>query len=167
MEQSKPTFLTHSQKVELYGKEKIAQWSKTSREKQRLKRPTLFKANLLLMSLRTMKVKNRWNVDKILSKIFEPISCPYCEKAIPLNEISWDHLIPLHRGGQNEMENLQFVCMKCNFLKGTLLDDEYKILITFFKTNPGLQLLYEQRIKPTLGCKRFKDLVVNEKSESK
>ena len=41
-----------------------------------------------------------------------------------ISQLECDHIIPLARGGQTEMSNLQTLCMKCNRKKGIKVADE-------------------------------------------
>ena len=44
--------------------------------------------------------------------------CQTCLKTEPEVKITIDHIIPISRGGTNEINNLQPLCMSCNRLKG-------------------------------------------------
>lgn len=46
--------------------------------------------------------------------------CAFCGSVARL---TIDHIIPLARGGDNELENLQVLCQSCNSRKGTRLAD--------------------------------------------
>lgn len=48
--------------------------------------------------------------------------CPYCQGKV--KEV--DHVIPLSKGGQHCLENLELLCMPCNRAKGDKLPDEFK-----------------------------------------
>lgn len=41
--------------------------------------------------------------------------CRYCGST---ENLSIDHIVPLARGGTNDLDNLQFLCMPCNRRKG-------------------------------------------------
>ena len=45
--------------------------------------------------------------------------CPSCGKKEPDIKLTVDHIIPLSRGGVNEIVNIQPLCGKCNCEKGT------------------------------------------------
>lgn len=50
--------------------------------------------------------------------------CAYCNKVIPMNERTSDHIIPKSANGQTEVNNIVICCQDCNGLKGnTLIND--------------------------------------------
>lgn len=61
--------------------------------------------------------------------------CPLCNKAILEGEETIDHIIPISRGGSNDISNLRPVHEKCNMLKGNLLDGEMMELINDISCN--------------------------------
>ena len=48
--------------------------------------------------------------------------CRDCRKNVPDDEIEFDHIIPISRGGPTSVENLRLVCKGCNRKKGDSLD---------------------------------------------
>jgi 5-methylcytosine-specific restriction endonuclease McrA len=53
--------------------------------------------------------KNLWLRDKA--------KCCYCNKAVTLAEMHWDHVVPRDQGGISSWENLVVSCQKCNSRK--------------------------------------------------
>lgn len=50
--------------------------------------------------------------------------CAYCNKVMPIDERTNDHVIPRCSGGQTEASNIVICCQDCNGLKGnTLIND--------------------------------------------
>ena len=49
--------------------------------------------------------------------------CRECNKNVPDNEIEFDHVIPLARGGPTTTENLRILCRRCNRQKGRAIKD--------------------------------------------
>lgn len=50
--------------------------------------------------------------------------CQYCEKKVPVKELTLDHVMPVSRGGGKTWENLVAACHKCNHKKGNRTPDE-------------------------------------------
>jgi hypothetical protein len=43
--------------------------------------------------------------------------CAYCENVC--DDLQWEHIIPLSRGGPDTIDNMVLACRKCNLAKGT------------------------------------------------
>ena len=52
--------------------------------------------------------------------------CAYCGCKITLNEMQADHVVPLHRGGKDEIDNLFPACRSCNHYKSTMTVEEFR-----------------------------------------
>ena len=57
------------------------------------------------------------------------IACVYCLKPLSLGTVSFDHEIPLVRGGAVFIPNVVISCVDCNKIKGSLTGDEYRELL--------------------------------------
>jgi hypothetical protein len=61
------------------------------------------------------------------------IRCCYCGKHCTLEEVDFDHIIPLARGGSPCLDNIGFPCAPCNARKGDMRPEEFGALLTFLE----------------------------------
>lgn len=59
------------------------------------------------------------------------VVCPYCNGFFTVADMGIDHAIPLSRGGEVELTNLEFPCKPCNSRKGAMTPTEYIMLMHF------------------------------------
>ncbi|MFN6537593.1 MAG: HNH endonuclease [Nostoc sp. EkiNYC01] len=52
--------------------------------------------------------------------------CRSCGKTAPETNLTIDHIIPLARGGQNDISNLQTLCFTCNQQKTDNIDPRFR-----------------------------------------
>lgn len=84
-----------------------------------------------------LKIIGKTNEDKVSMRIIIPKTtrervyenyngkCAICGKQITFNDFTIDHIVPLSRGGKNEISNFQCACEECNKLKGSRMDNEF------------------------------------------
>ena len=61
-----------------------------------------------------------------------PWICSLCGHRIKAKDLTVDHIIPLSRGGTNQLSNLRLVHSLCNQIKGNFLDEELSWLAKFY-----------------------------------
>ena len=62
--------------------------------------------------------------------------CPYCEELLFSsfdNPINVEHMVPISRGGTNDISNIVLAHEKCNFKKGTKTYEEYIIYLNKYE----------------------------------
>lgn len=52
--------------------------------------------------------------------------CQSCGKTTTETQLTIDHIIPLARGGQNDISNLQTLCSRCNQKKTDNIDSRFR-----------------------------------------
>jgi len=66
-----------------------------------------------------------WN--ELLSIELSQLRCRYCEVGLEIGHGTFDHAIPLDRGGPNQLFNIVRCCYRCQREKGTKTPQEYEL----------------------------------------
>lgn len=67
-----------------------------------------------------LELKKLYNKDK---------SCTYCGLNLEKEDITFDHAMPLSRGGLNHIDNIRISCADCNQLKGKRNEREFEVFL--------------------------------------
>ena len=76
--------------------------------------------------------------------------CALCGKFIRFDQFTVDHIVPLAKGGTNEIENLQTTCKHCNAMKQDLSEEEFldKMFdILVYQLKKKKNKVYKRRLK--------------------
>lgn len=56
--------------------------------------------------------------------------CQLCGRKIEFNDMTVDHIIPISKGGSNDMDNTEATCFPCNQFKSNIFPEEFAHRIT-------------------------------------
>jgi len=70
----------------------------------------------LLMMVKRPKTQIRFSRQNIYAR--DKYSCQYCGRKFPVEDLSYDHVIPKSRGGKTLWTNIVTCCMGCNRKRG-------------------------------------------------
>lgn len=62
--------------------------------------------------------------------------CHWCNRAIPPDELTMDHIIPIARGGKSTRGNVVPACKTCNNQKKQLLPMEWEVYLQRTREKP-------------------------------
>lgn len=105
--------------------------------KKLMRKATTLKASLKKRS-READVHCEISVHQIREMIVDVYgkTCKYCKTKILHKNMACDHISPLSSGGESTVDNLQFICNRCNTRKGPLTNDEYKRVLKWLNRQP-------------------------------
>ena len=124
-----------------HAREKTAKWRKSASKGE-------LKARSMQIAYRqNTGKKHSLSLDEARAIIATPPNCPYCGIQIPWMDLSIDHKIPRSRGGTDDPNNLVWVDIDCNMVKGNMTDAEFTEFVQLLQTQPRLKELLWGRLK--------------------
>lgn len=79
---------------------------------------------------------------KLVKETLKMNKCRYCRAK---ENLTIDHKIPIARGGTDELNNLQCLCMRCNGIKSSVTDSEIKRIVRWWLEIKGFE---HKHLKP-------------------
>jgi 5-methylcytosine-specific restriction endonuclease McrA len=80
-------------------------------------------------------------------------SCKYCGRRLDINNIVIDHISPISKGGNSNIENLQVICKASNSMKGSLDEQHFQILLDWLNTEAPEELKRDVSIRLARGIR--------------
>lgn len=79
-----------------------------------------------------VKIKRKHFSDAERKEIYNRADgyCQLCGRKITISNFTVDHIVPLGRGGNNDMSNVQAVCKVCNQFKANIFPEQFIDRIT-------------------------------------
>jgi 5-methylcytosine-specific restriction endonuclease McrA len=89
-----------------------------------------FKLPSVIRLLRYVRIKKRFDyVPFSRANIYarDAYTCQYCAQSHPTPELTFDHVVPVSRGGRKDWENIVTCCVSCNRKKGGRTPEEARM----------------------------------------
>lgn len=85
-----------------------------------------FKLPSVVRLLRFIRQRKRSTVPFTRANIYarDQYTCQYCRREFHPNDLTFDHVVPVSRGGDRDWENIVTACMPCNRQKANRTPDE-------------------------------------------
>jgi len=77
--------------------------------------------------------------------------CQYCGRRLPLEDLTYDHVLPRSRGGKTEWENIVTCCVTCNRKKGGKTPEEAHMRLIRTPSRPT----WVPALRVTIGVKEI------------
>jgi 5-methylcytosine-specific restriction endonuclease McrA len=116
-----------------------------------MKRTTTVKSSLVTRS-KKYNVECNVTVDELRQLMFDSYGtkCKYCDKILKIDNMVFDHIVPISKQGTSNIDNLQIICRTSNGMKGSLTEETFDILLEWLKTVPD-ELSRDIRIRLSKG----------------
>jgi 5-methylcytosine-specific restriction endonuclease McrA len=88
----------------------------------------------LLMMAKRPRTSVKFSRQNIYAR--DKYCCQYCGRKFPVEDLSYDHVIPKSRGGKTVWTNIVTACMRCNRKKGGRTPKEAKMHLIRKPTQP-------------------------------
>ena len=94
--------------------------------------------NSLVARSKKMGVKCTITTDDLYKLMYESYGCKckYCHKILTIDNMVFDHTIPISKGGDSTPENMQVICRTSNSMKGSLTEENFLMLLNWLDTAP-------------------------------
>ena len=77
--------------------------------------------------------------------------CQYCGRRLPIEDLTYDHVLPRSRGGKTEWGNIVTCCVSCNRKKGGKTPEEARMRLIRTPSRPT----WVPAIRITIGVKEI------------
>ncbi len=100
-----------------------------------LKRSSGWKNSLVTRSKKT-NVECNVTLEELRQMMYDAYgtSCRYCGRRLDITNLVIDHIVPMAKGGNSNIENLQVICKTSNSMKGSLSEENFQILLEWLDT---------------------------------
>lgn len=92
--------------------------------------------NSMVVRSNKMGVPCTVTADELRQLVYEHYGapCKYCGRTLILSVMAFDHVVPMSKGGDSTIANLQVICRTSNNMKGSLTEENFLILLSWLQT---------------------------------
>lgn len=114
-----------------------------------------FKLPSIVRLFRFVKPRRRPFVQFTRANIYtrDNYTCQYCYQQCPTPELTFDHVVPVSRGGARNWQNIVTCCVSCNRKKSSRTPDEAGMTLLRTPSEPA----YTPMFRVTIGVRKTPD----------
>jgi 5-methylcytosine-specific restriction endonuclease McrA len=109
---------------------------------------------------RTSAAKRGVKFSRMNVYLRDGFACAYCRVKLPVNKLTYDHVIPRAQGGRTEWENIVTACCECNAAKGNRTPDQSGMFPVHHPYKPATLPLLPPFIDPASAPVEWRDFCV-------
>lgn len=111
-----------------------------------------FKLPSVVRLLRFVKTRRKTVVQFTRANIYtrDNYTCQYCREEFPTSELTFDHVLPVSRGGPRTWDNIVTCCIDCNRKKADQTPEEAEMTLLRKPVRPK----YSPIFRVTVGVKK-------------
>lgn len=111
-----------------------------------------FKMPSVVRLFRYIKSKRRSQVQFTRANIYtrDNYTCQYCREKCATDDLTFDHVVPVSRGGPRTWENITTACLDCNRKKGNRTPEEAGMTLASKPVRPKYSPIY----RVTIGLRK-------------
>jgi 5-methylcytosine-specific restriction endonuclease McrA len=94
--------------------------------------------NSMVSRSKKYKVECRVTVNELRQLAFDAYgtSCKYSKRVLKIDNMVFDHLVPISKGGTSNIDNIQIISRFSNNMKGSLDEPSFLLLLAWLETVP-------------------------------
>jgi 5-methylcytosine-specific restriction endonuclease McrA len=81
--------------------------------------------------------------------------CQYCNKFVPIKDMSWDHVVPRDQGGRSCWQNIVVSCVDCNRKKDCRTPEQAGMKLLSYPKAPTYQVSRDKEIMMRLRSLKY------------
>jgi 5-methylcytosine-specific restriction endonuclease McrA len=111
----------------------------------------VFKMPAVVRLLRAVRGKRGVKLSRMNVAIRDGFKCQYCARKLPLEKLTYDHVVPRAQGGTTCWENIVMACHTCNGRKAARTPEQARLTLLKQPVRPTWLPVVAFKVDPSLS----------------